>query len=316
MAPSERVLTQWFDQHRSFLWGLSYRITGSSADADDVLQETFVSAWKHAPEQLDDARRWLMRVAVNASRDVLRRRKRRSYIGPWLPTPIDTSNDDVPPSYEPVVEGRTLEGRYDLLESVSLAFLQAVDVLTPTQRAVLLLCDVFDYSASEVGAVLDVSQDNVRQIHRRARRAMESYDQRRATPTPANRKRTEQALKRFLAFLTEGDVRGIEKMLTEDVKAVTDGGGEFTAATSPIVGRTAVTRLFSRLAQSRHGGVTIAIRSINLFPTAVLEFDAAQGRRPRRIALSVDVDRNGLIAAVRVIASSQKLSNLAFAQAG
>jgi RNA polymerase sigma-70 factor (ECF subfamily) len=311
MAPSDLVLTRWFDEHRSVLWGLSYRITGSAADADDVLQETFVSAWKHAPEQLDDPRRWLMRVAVNASRDVLRRRKPRSYIGPWLPTPIDTSNDDVPPSYEPIVEGQTLEGRYDLLESASLAFLQAIDVLTPTQRAVLLLRDVFDYSASEVGAVLEMSEGNVRQIHHRARSAMKAYDRRRATPTASNRARTDKALHRFLALLTEGDVHGIEQMLTDDVKATTDGGGEFTASLIPIVGAVAVARFFARLAASRDGRVTVAVRSINLFPTAVLEFEAPKGRRPRRLALSVDVDASGLIAAVRVIASSEKLAHLA-----
>jgi len=310
MAPSDRVLTRWFDEHRAFLWGLSYRITGSTADADDVLQETFLRAWQHAPEQLDNARRWLMRVAVNASRDVLRRRKRRSYIGPWLPVPIDTSSDDVPPSYEPVVEGQTLEGRYDLMESASLAFLQALEGLTPTQRAVLLLCDVFDYSAGEVGAVLDVSEGNVRQIHRRARRAMASYDPHRALPTVANRARTEQALERFLALLADGDVGGIEHMLTTDVKVTADGGGEFTAALTPIVGAAAVARLFARLAASRDGGVTVAIRSINLFPAAVLDFEASRGRRPRRIALSVDVDANGLIAAMRVFASSQKLASL------
>jgi RNA polymerase sigma factor (sigma-70 family) len=310
MAPSDLTLTRWFDEHQSFLWGLSYRITGSSADADDVLQETFKSAWQHAPEQLDDARRWLTRVAVNASRDVLRRRKRRSYIGPWLPTPVDTSDDDVPTSYEPIVEGRTLEGRYDLLESASLAFLQALDVLTPTQRAVLLLRDVFDYSATEVGAVLDASDGNVRQIHHRARRAMETYDQRRAVPTAANRARTEKALQRFLALLAEGDVRGIEQMLTEDVKAIADGGGEFTAALTPIAGAAAVARFFARLAASRHGGVSVAIRSINLFPTAVLDFEAPLSRRPPRLALSVDVDRDGLIAAIRIFASSQKLAHL------
>jgi len=316
MAPSDRTLTHWFDEHRAFLWGLSYRITGSTADADDVVQDTFIRAWKQAPEQLDNARQWLMRVAVNASRDVLRRRKRRSYIGPWLPTPIDTSSDDVPPSYEPVVWGQTLEGRYDLMESASLAFLQALEALTPTQRAVLLLRDVFDYSAGEVGAVLDVSEDNVRQIHRRARRAMESYGRRRALPTATNRGRTERALERFLALLEDGDVGGIERMLTDDVKATTDGGGEFTAALTPIVGAAAVARLFARLAASRDGGVTIAIRSINLFPAAVLDFQASQGRRPRRIALSVDVDANGLIAAVRVIANSQKLASLDTGEGG
>jgi RNA polymerase sigma-70 factor (ECF subfamily) len=174
MAPTDDVLTAWFEEHRSFLWGLSYRMTGSAADADDVVQETFVRAYQHAPPHLDDPRRWLMRVAVNAGRDVLRRRKRRGYVGPWLPTPIET-DDDVPPSFEPTVEGETLEGRYDLMESVSLAFLQALEALTPTQRAVLILRDVFDYSAAEVASALNMSEGNVRTVHHRARRAMRTY---------------------------------------------------------------------------------------------------------------------------------------------
>src|SRR5215468_11169775 len=73
MSLNPGVLTSWFEQHRSFLWGLSYRMTGSAADADDIVQETFVRAYQHAPAHLDDPRRWLMRVAVNAGRDVLRR---------------------------------------------------------------------------------------------------------------------------------------------------------------------------------------------------------------------------------------------------
>src|SRR5262249_13064147 len=146
------TFTRWFDEHRLFLWGLCYRITGSAADADDVVQDTFVRALQSSRERPDDPRRWLTRIAVNAARDVLRRRKRRAYVGPWLPTPIETASDDVPPSHEPALHGEhTLEGRYDLLESVSLAFLQALEALTPTQRAVLLLCDVFDYSAAEAG---------------------------------------------------------------------------------------------------------------------------------------------------------------------
>jgi RNA polymerase sigma-70 factor (ECF subfamily) len=139
---------------------------------------------------------------------------------------------------------------------------------------------------------------------------MEAYDQRRVTPTASNRARTDKVLQRFLALLAEGDVRGIEQMLTDDVKAITDGGGEFTASLIPIVGAAAVARFFARLAASRDGRVAIAIRSVNLFPTAVLEFEAPKGRRPRCLALSVDVDANGLIAAVRVIASSKKLAHL------
>lgn len=317
MAPSDAVLTSWFEQHRSFLWGLSYRITGSAADADDVVQETFVRAYQHAPAQLDDPKRWLMRVAVNAGRDVLRRRKRRAYIGPWLPTPLETG-DDAPASFEPAVEGQTFEGRYDLMESVSLAFLQAIEVLKPTPRAVLILRDVFDYSAAEVATALDMSEGNVRTVHHRARRAMDSYERHRTKPTADNRARTGQALQRFLSLLGSGDVQGIERMLAEDVKTVADGGGEFTAVLKPISGVARVAQFFARLASSRMERSIATFRSINEFPAIVLEFEKspeaearrALHRRPPRLVISVDLNDVGLISTVRVIASATKLKGV------
>jgi RNA polymerase sigma factor (sigma-70 family) len=309
MPPTDTVVARWFGEHRSCLWGLAYRITGSAADADDVVQETFIRAYEHAPAHLDDPRRWLMRVAINAGRDVLRRRKRRAYVGPWLPTPIETG-DDAPPSFEPAVEGHTLEGRYDLMESVSLAFLQALEALTPTQRAVLLLRDVFDYSAAEAAIALDVSEGNVRIIHHRARRAMEAYERQRAIPTEVNRAKTNKVLQRFLELLGAGDVRGIERMLAADVKALSDGGGEFAASLKPIVGVAAVARFFARLASSRTGRTHVAIRPVNAFPAALFEFASSRGRRAPRLLLSIDLNRDGLIAGVRVIASSTKLARL------
>lgn len=309
MPPTEATLTQWFDDHRAFLWGLSYRITGSTADADDVVQETFVKAYQRAPSWLDDPRRWLMRVAVNGARDLLRRRKRRSYIGPWLPTPIETNGESALPSFEPIVEGQTLEGRYELMESASLAFLQALEALTPTQRAVLLLRDVFDYAAAEVATVLETSEGNVRIIHHRARRVMESYESRRAQPTPSQRARTEKALQQFLALLAAGDVHGIEQMLTTDVRTVTDANGEFTALFEPLVGCSRVAHFFAQFAAARrHEGTAVAIREINGQPTADIEVASPRGRRPPRLLLSVDVDVSGKIANVWVIASSAKLA--------
>jgi RNA polymerase sigma factor (sigma-70 family) len=309
VAPSDATLTRWFDDHRGFLWGLCYRITGSAADADDLVQETFIRALQHGPDRLDDPRRWLTRVAVNAARDALRRRKRRAYIGTWLPTPIETSGEEAPPSYEPVAnDGGTLEGRYDLLESASLAFLQALEVLTPTQRAVLLLSDVFDYSAAEVAGALDLSVGNIRTIHHRARSAMAAYDRRRSVPTASNRSRTYKALEQFLAFLDAGDVRSIERMLAADVRAVSDGGGEFTATARPILGPARVARFFARLAASRRSPMRITMPSINGFPAVQFEFEVSPGRRPPRLVLSVDVNAEGLISAVRVIASSTKLA--------
>jgi RNA polymerase sigma factor (sigma-70 family) len=310
MPPTEATLTQWFEDHRAFLWGLSYRITGSAADADDVVQETFVKAHQHAPSQLADPRRWLMRVAVNAARDVLRRRKRRSYIGPWLPTPIETSGEDTP-SFEPVVEGQTLEGRYDLMESASLAFLQALEALTPTQRAVLLLSDVFDYAAAEVAAVLDTTEGNVRIIHHRARRVMESYERRQSRPTASQRERAEKALHQFLALLAAGDVHGIEQMLATDVRTVTDANGEFTALFRPLVGRLRVAKFFAQFSESRrHGRVAVVIRQINGLPTADIALAAPRGRRPPRLLLSADLNTAGDIVNIWIIASSAKLARI------
>ncbi len=310
MPPNDGVLKSWYEAHRAFLWGLSYRITGSAADADDVVQDTFMRAWQRAPERLDDPRGWLTRVAVNAARDVLRRRKRRAYVGPWLPTPIDTTDAEGVASFEPTIEGRTLEGRYDLLESVSLAFLQALEALTPTQRAVLLLRDVFDYSAAEVGQVIDASEANVRTIHVRARRAMATYERHRAIPTPATRAQTDGALRQFLALLNDADVAGIERMLADDVRATTDAGGEFTALFRPLAGRAAVARFFSRFGAAQRHDARIAIRSINGFPTADITL-APVGRRPPRLLLSVELEESGRISAIRVIASSTKLAAVA-----
>jgi RNA polymerase sigma factor (sigma-70 family) len=287
MAPTETTLTKWFEDHRAFLWGLSFRVTGSAADADDVVQETFVKAYQHAPAQLADPRRWLTRVAVNVARDVLRRRKRRSYIGPWLPTPIETSGEDVLPSFEPVVQGQTLEGRYDLMESVSLAFLQALEALTPTQRAVLLLRDVFDYAAAEVAAVLDTSEGNVRIIHHRARHAMDAYDRRQSRPTAPQRER-----------------------IASDVRTVTDANGEFAALFHPLVGSLRVAKFFAQFSESRRDEIVFAIRHVNGLPAADIEVAAPRGRRPPRLLLSIDLNPNGDIVNIWVIASSSKLASL------
>ncbi len=309
MAPTATTLTQWFVDHRSFLWGLSYRITGSTADADDVVQETFAKAHQRAPAQLADPRRWLTRVAVNAARDVLRARKRRSYIGPWLPMPIETSGGDSPLSFEPIADQPAIDGRYDLMESASLAFLQALEALTPTQRAVLLLRDVFDYSAGEVAAVLDISDGNVRIIHHRARRAMESYDRRRSLPSVGRRERSERALQQFLALLSAGDVHGIEQMLASDVQTVTDANGEFTALFRPLVGPLRVAKFFAQFASSRRtDNVVVTIRELNGLPSADIEVASPRGRRPPRLLLGIDLDSAGHIVTIWIIASAGKLA--------
>src|SRR5207253_2970137 len=106
----------------------------------------------------------------------LRRRKRRDYVGSWLPSPIETGEEASPPAHEIESAEASTEYRYDLMESVSMAFLLALEWLTPRQRAVLLLRDVFDYSVQETGRALDLTQANVKVTHHRARQAMKAYE--------------------------------------------------------------------------------------------------------------------------------------------
>src|SRR5262249_47728960 len=157
-------------------------LTGSAADAEDLVQSTFERALLRPPKDLDrELRPWLVRVAMNLGRDLLRKRKRRPYKGPWLPSPLETGSEASPPSFElELPTGESPEARYDWLESVSFAFLLALEALTPTQRAVLILRDVFDYSVAETAAALGLSAANVKTSHHRARRAMAAYEAARA----------------------------------------------------------------------------------------------------------------------------------------
>src|SRR5215471_13349153 len=165
---------------RRLLWGLCYRMTGNAADADDLVQETFVKAIEKPPLRTDEPLRpWLLRVAMNLSRDLLRRRKRQRYVGPWLPSPVPI-DEESPASYEPPASSEDSPvARYDLKESVSFAFLLALEALTPSQRAVLLLCYFFDSSTTETADALDMSEANIKVTLHRARRIMGSYDKNR-----------------------------------------------------------------------------------------------------------------------------------------
>jgi RNA polymerase sigma-70 factor (ECF subfamily) len=303
------ALADAFGADRAFLWGLCYRLTGSAADADDLVQETFLRAVERPPPRTDAPwRPWLVRVALNLGRDALRRRRRRPYVGPWLPSPIETDDEASPPS----VEVRTTEGRYELLESVSYAFLLALEALTPLQRAVLLLRDVFDYTVAEAADALGVSEANVKTTHHRARRRMAEYDRRRALPTRDRQARTRAALERFVAALAAADLPALEALLAESVRATSDGGGEFHAARVPIVGRTRVARFHWNIARRRTAAAppSVELRMLNGLPALVIGLaDRARGEAARFV-IRADVDDDGRITALDSILATAKLSAL------
>jgi RNA polymerase sigma-70 factor (ECF subfamily) len=275
-------------------------MTGSAADAEDVVQDTFVRAMERPPRRSDEPLRpWLVKVALNLARDLLRRRRRREYVGPWLPSPIET---DDPPSHEPA----TLEGRYDLLESVSFAFLIALETLTPTARAVLLLRDVFDYSVKETAGALDLSEANVKTTHHRARRVMAAYNAARQIPTAARQQSTQKALMEFLRALEQHDVGAIEAVLAEDVRTTTDGGGQFRSALRTIVGREKVMRFYLAVAVSAADGA-VRLATINGVPSVVVDIPSpAPGIAPR-FTLTAELNREGQIAHLYVVSATPKL---------
>lgn len=311
-SPARAPLDEVFRAHERHLWALCYRMTGSAADAEDLVQETFERALTRPPKHTDRPwRPWLVRVAMNLSRDHLRRRRRRGYTGPWLPAPIETEALELEPAHEP---GDTA-GRYELMESVSFAFLIALEALTPAQRAVLLLRDVLDYSAHEAGDALDMSDANVRTTLHRARRAMAAYDQARCVPGPELRAQTQELVGRFLGHLATGDVPALEEMLARDVVAINDSDGKYSAARVPVRGANKVARFHVGI-QRLDAGLRFAVREINGLPAVVGELEKPYRRNPPRFVWIAIPDADGRFVSLHTIVAPEKLSGITPVQPG
>ncbi len=296
-------LVDSFREHERYLWGLCYRLTGDAAEAEDLVQDTFVRAMERPPARTDEPwRPWLTRVAVNLGRDALRRRRRRAYVGPWLPTPIESDAVEVGGGEREA----PAEARYDALESASFAFLVALEALTPQQRAVLVLRDVLDYSVEETAAALALSAGTVKTTHHRARRALEPYERARCRPSRALEARTQAALQSFLIALSTNDAAAVEALLTADVRAVSDGAGEFHAARKPIVGRAKVVHSHLVLARLSPPGLRADFRVLNGLPALVVE-QPAHGKFAPRYVLQCVVDGEGRIVAVYSVLATAKL---------
>jgi RNA polymerase sigma-70 factor (ECF subfamily) len=241
-------------------------------------------------------------VATNLSIDLLRRRRTRGYEGPWLPSPVETDPDAVSAESDGGVEARVA-----LRQEVSFAFLLALERLSPRQRAVLVLRDVLGYSGPEVAQILDISTQNVRSMVHRARRAL------RADPSPPDVTaqhvdRNRAALQRFMFALTSADPQVLQACLTEDVRAITDGGGEFSAARKIVVGADRVVRLLLGLAAKGPQEYEVFERMLNGEPALLFEFGDWGPRMPRRMIMRVDVAADGRVRAVHVISATRKLT--------
>ncbi|WP_408888449.1 sigma-70 family RNA polymerase sigma factor [Myxococcus faecalis] len=309
---SRGVLEEAAREHERYLWGLCYRMTGVAADADELVQETFARALASPPARHEELRPWLTRVAVNLARDSLRRRRREGYVGTWLPSPLETGDEEVPPAVEARLPGGgSTEGRYELLESVSFAFLLALEALTPKQRAVLLLRDVFDSSVREVAQALGMSEAHVKVVHHRARAAMAAYEGERCVPTRDLQQRTLAALEGFMAALLERDVAAAEALLSVDVKALSDGRGEVRAALVPVVGARRVLTFLTKLMELRGSPRAVELQWLNGLPALVMILAPAKDPMlATRAVVRVDLGADGRIAHIHSVLAERKLANI------
>lgn len=293
-------------------------MTGSAADADDILQETFVRLLQKPPANTDEPLRpWLVRVAVNLSRDVLRRRRRQGYVGQWLPAPFETeNNEDLLALINLMTEGDVSDSgnpsaRYETLESVSFAFLLALELLTPTQRAVLLLRDVFDFNVAETAEALRMTEQSVKTTHHRARRAMREYEEKRFVPRKSLVEKTGRIVSQLVEFLTNRDTEAAAQLLAANIVSVSDGGGEFFAAKVPVAGRMKVALMLSNLLKATAGftSQTRLVELNGLFAVATERENAPPGYA-KKLATLFQLNDEGLIERIYFVMASRKLTAL------
>jgi RNA polymerase sigma factor (sigma-70 family) len=289
--------------HRPLLFRLCYRMTGSAADAEDLVQETFARAIQRPPaDEVRDLKPWLVHVALNLSRDELRRRKRQGYVGPWLPSPLETEGADAA-ELQP-------EARYGELESVSQAFLIALEALNALQRATIILRDVLGHSVSEAAALLKISEANLKTTHHRARAKLASYDTQRLPLTAELQARTQDALMKLMTGLLMGDASALENLLANDVLTLNDSDGEYFAAQIPLLGPERVIQFHLKI--RRFHTPRVSLRQINGLPALVGESDTTMPNVARRFVITVSLDRDGRIRYLNTTVATPKLSHTKF----
>lgn len=268
------VSEEAFKQQRPRLFALAYRMLGSAADAEDVLQDAWLR-WQAADTaELEAPGAWLTTVVTRLCLDQLKsaRVRRESYVGPWLPEPLPTGGAEG--SADSAAAEPVASDPVALHESLSLAFLVLLEQLTPAERAAYLLHEVFDYSHVEIARMLGLSADHCRQLALRARGHLRQNRPRFAP----SRERHERLLHEFLLAIRAGQLEPLQRLLSEDVVMRSDGGGKRSAATKPVLGSERVARFFLGLASKipQHPlPIEFRVLDVNGWP-ALLTFEAGQ----------------------------------------
>ncbi|MEU5870772.1 RNA polymerase sigma-70 factor [Glycomyces sp. NPDC047369] len=277
-----------FVAHRNLLFTVAYEMLGSAADAEDVLQETWLRWMRVDHAAVEEPRAYLVRIATRQSLDRLRHlsRRRESYFGPWLPEPLLTAPD--------------VADDVELAESVSMAMLLVLETLGPTERAVFVLREVFDLGYDEIAEAVGKTPAAVRQIARRAR-AHVAERRPRAAPTPAD---SRAALRAFQIAVETGELQQLLDLLAPDVVALSDGGGLRQALPHPVVGADKVARLLAVGWWRRGARRTVEQVQVNGAPGLLVRVG---GRIDGVIAVHVE---HGLVRGAYHVRNPEKLTRM------
>jgi RNA polymerase sigma-70 factor (TIGR02957 family) len=275
-----------FVAHRSLLFTVAYEMLGSAADAEDVLQESWLRWADVDQSQVRDARAYLVRVVTRQALNRLRAlsRSREEYVGEWLPEPLLTSPD--------VAED------VELAESVSIAMLTVLETLGPTERAVFVLREVFEMPYGEIAEVVGKSAATVRQIGRRAREHVAA----RRPRVRVSRSEQQAVVERFLLALRTGRLQELMEVMAPDVVLIADGGGVVAAVEAPIYGVELVAKLLARTDRVVTPVETTAVW-LNGAPAGRVEVDG----QPAAVSLVVD---GGRVTRIYLVRNPQKLTRL------
>lgn len=234
-------MEQLYDQYRALLFTLAYQLTGSVEDAEDAVQDVFVKACDIQPEHLEEPKAYLCKMVTNHCLNLMKsaRKKREMYVGPWLPEPIRTSEENM---LEATVVHRDL---------LSYAMLVLLERLTPAERTVFVLRVAMDFDYPEIAELLDKREANCRKLMSRAKSKMGITGKEPIASDAVEKK----WVSRFLDSLQQGDVDHVISLLTEDVMIVSDGGGKVNAFRQPVRTREHVARI---LIHGFHGNISAA----------------------------------------------------------
>jgi RNA polymerase sigma-70 factor (TIGR02957 family) len=283
-----------FEDHRSLLFSVAYRMMGTVADAEDIVQDAWLR-WSGADRSdVEDPRAYLVRIVTNTAIDRLRSAqvRRESYVGPWLPEPVLTSPD--------VAED------VELAESVSLAMLVVLETLSPLERAVFVLREVFGFSHAEIAASLDHSEVSVRQVARRARQHVTERRSRFSPDRVEQRRVTEE----FLSATVTGDFERLLAVLAPDVVLVSDGGGKRTAARRPLEGAEEVARFLVGIGQRPYDGVAVEDMAIEITDVNGVPGVVIRGGGMVLTAMAAEV-ADGRVQTLHLVANPDKLHAVA-----